>query len=428
MAYVVTGTLSPDSTGVFRYAGTYDAGQGAYGVWTRTDDGWSIWLHWVWWGAPFETWMPIWVISAAPGSMTGPYWAALADGLTPDEIVPATYSAYNGATGAATVTYTPAAFVSSTLAGLLQTAAGVVNTHAAGDHALPSFGQVAAGGTVLGAAIAQILPAFAQATQWKNGVTKQTIAAFEQAAAGSVPINAAIGQRLPSFGQGAAAVIVTTYLVDARGIYRVFNDDGYWIHYDTSPPSEASTPDETTSTLPYTTTGTFTGTGTWYLAVQYFNGVIPSGFLPVGPNGEPYLRLDLDGDAAVGSPPKGPIDWALEVRPAGVVRVHGRVYVTDDDDDPDQWAIGYTTNGVDPVEDSPDVSVSFRYTLGLVVLEYDLPAQADGTTVKVRLQTCRSSDSVLSDGSTVKSAVAETIGPDAPIAAESWPGAVPEDA
>jgi len=64
-------------------------------------------------------------------------------------------------------------------------------------------------------------------------------------------------------------------------------------------------------------------------------------------------------------------------------------------------------------------------TAGLAVLAYDLPAAADGTTVKVRLQTVR--DTTYSEDSTVKTATADATGPAAPPAADRWVGGLPED-
>jgi len=68
-------------------------------------------------------------------------------------------------------------------------------------------------------------------------------------------------------------------------------------------------------------------------------------------------------------------------------------------------------------------------TAGLALLSYDLPGQAHGTTVKVRLQTRRQDASwVYSEGSTIKSTTADAQGPTtAPPAGEAWPGSLPED-
>ena len=36
--------------------------------------------------------------------------------------------------------------------------------------------------------------------------------------------------------------------------------------------------------------------------MSYYNGLRDSGFLPIGPNGETYLRLDISGDAGHATP------------------------------------------------------------------------------------------------------------------------------
>jgi hypothetical protein len=61
---------------------------------------------------------------------------------------------------------------------------------------------------------------------------------------------------------------------------------------------------------------------------------------------------------------------------------------------------------------------------GLVVLEYDLPGQANGTTVKVRLQTRRNDSGTwrYSENSTVLTAIADASVPSAPLTLQQWPG------
>lgn len=211
--------------------------------------------------------------------------------------------------------------------------------------------------------------------------------------------------------------------MDGRGKYRVYNAAAYRFYRSNSaPPAEGSTPFATSASLPSTPADTYAN-GTWYLSVSYFNGVIDSGFLPIGPNGETYRRLDISGGAAVSGPPQGPGDWRLEIRGGGVVRVVG-IYYEEDSLRATEWAIAYTTNGADPPAGSPTVTVTMP-TRGLAVLSYDLPAQAHGTTVKVRLQTRRTTS--YSEASTIKSAAADATGPAAPPAGERWRGHLPED-
>ena len=224
-----------------------------------------------------------------------------------------------------------------------------------------------------------------------------------------------ISPRLLDYGRRSSGV---------RGLYRVFNTAGYRLFRKLgSPPAEGDTPWTTSASLPVTPIDTFS-TGTWYISVSYFNGVIDSGFLPVGPAGETYLRLDVAaGGAQVDGPPRGPLDVHLEQRAGGVVRVVA-VYAEAGDLHADTWAIGYTTNGVDPVAGSPVATVAVP-SAGLAVLSYDLPAQVDGTTVKVRIQTRRGTS--YSEGSEVIPVVVAVTGPTAPLGAERWPGQLPED-
>ncbi len=221
------------------------------------------------------------------------------------------------------------------------------------------------------------------------------------------------------------------FYLAARGKYRVFNAAEYRFYRSSSgPPVEGDTPFATNATLPHTPADVY-GDATWYLSVSYFNGVIDSGFLPLGEGGETYLRLDISAGELTGSPPRGPLDWRLEVRASGVVRVIGVCYQADDLR-ADQWSIAYTVDSSTPPEDTPDDNEAMA-TRGLAVLSYDLPGQANGTTVKVRLQTRRNDGSdespswVYSDDSEVLTATADAVGPTVPLAGERWPGQLPEE-
>jgi hypothetical protein len=213
----------------------------------------------------------------------------------------------------------------------------------------------------------------------------------------------------------------------ARGLYRVWNDPEYRFYRSNSaPPEEDDEPYATAATLPATPDDTFSD-GTWYLSCSYFNGVLDSGFLPVGPRGETYRRIVIASGEATDEPPALVQQWRLELRAGGVVRIAG-FYLETGAGRAHQWAIGYTTNGADPTPDDPQVTVDFVGSAGVEILTYDLPAQADETTVKVLLQTRRNDGTtetpvwVYSEDDTILTVSADATGPSAPVAAGSWPG------
>jgi len=218
--------------------------------------------------------------------------------------------------------------------------------------------------------------------------------------------------------------------LDARGKYRVFNAAGYRFYRSVDgPPVETSTPFATSESLPHTPAETFAD-GAWFLSVSYFNGAIDSGFLPLGPAGETYLRLELADGSEVEAAPLPPLDWRLERAAGGVVRVCG-VYFEAGAARAEQWAIACTDDGSTPPADAAD-AVKEMPTSGLAVLHYELPAAADAATVKVRLQTRRNDGTIsvpvwrYSQASTVKTIVADAAGPAAPLAADRWAGPLPE--
>jgi len=208
-----------------------------------------------------------------------------------------------------------------------------------------------------------------------------------------------------------------THRAEARGLYRIFNTAEYrFYRSQTAPPVEKDTPFATNATLPHQPTETFAD-GTWYLSVSYYNGIYDSGFLPVGPLGEPYWRLDLAGGVETTSPPAGPLRWDLQALAGGVVRVVGLVCQSGDLR-AEEWALAYTTDGSTPPADSPDATQAIAAE-DLAYLDYELPAVASGTPVQVRLQTRRNDGSwVYSEGSEVKSITPDLFGPSAPLGME----------
>jgi hypothetical protein len=210
-----------------------------------------------------------------------------------------------------------------------------------------------------------------------------------------------------------------SYYLDARGRFRIFNAAGFNLHFGSLVPDEDGTPDDFASTLPFSPADVL-GDGTYYFSAAAYNGCMASGFYPVGPLGEQYLRLEIDGGAEIENPPAAPREIRLEARAGGVVRIHAFVALDPTADDlPSEWAIAYTVDGTTPAADSPDLTATL--TPGaLAILQYDLPAAADGATVTVRLQTRRNdgttelpdwnySDSVLD------AVAADAVGPTTPL-------------
>lgn len=214
------------------------------------------------------------------------------------------------------------------------------------------------------------------------------------------------------------------------GYHRIHNAKEYRYFWGTTPPQEGDTPKATKATLDYTTVDTFTD-GIIYFSVSYFNGVIDSGFLPLGPNGETYIRLDLSSGTELNAPPQPPASWSLKQKASGVINVSGFIGERGDLR-PDTWILTYTTDGSLPAINGGTYTQTISPTTGLAVFDYDIPGQADGTTLNVLLQTRRtdggtdrySEATVPGDHQTI---VADAQGPDAAAGMTSWPGLVPED-
>ena len=203
-----------------------------------------------------------------------------------------------------------------------------------------------------------------------------------------------------------------SYQTDARGVYRVFNEAVYrFYRSQTAPPVEGDTPFDTNATLPHEPADTF-GDGVWFISTSFYDGIYDSGFLPLGPLGETYIRLDLTAGVETTSPSSGPAEWHLENVGGGIVRVVAS-YAQDGTLRADQWSIAWTFNGSEPATSTPDAAVDIPAD-GLAVLTYSLPAQADGITVKVRLQTRRLDAAyVYSEDSEVRTLIADDSGPTA---------------
>ena len=207
-----------------------------------------------------------------------------------------------------------------------------------------------------------------------------------------------------------------------RGKHRIFNTAAYWFYWGTTPPVQGMGAQATSVTLPYTTTPTFAD-GTWYFSASWFNGVKESPFLPLGPNGETYLRLDISGGAAVSGPPNPPGGWHLELRPAAYVAVVG-FYFQAGALRADQWAAAFDTGVSIPAMDSPSLTPAMTAG-GIAVIDAQLPSSfGDGVTVNVRCQTRRNDGTegspvwVYSEEDEVKTIVTDFTGTTAPPAGD----------
>lgn len=224
-----------------------------------------------------------------------------------------------------------------------------------------------------------------------------------------------------TFDQG-----VNTFSSEARGLYRVFNAAVFrFFRSNVAPPIETDTPYAVAASLP-TTPGDLFPDGTWFLSASFFNGVIDSGFRPLGPDGETFLRLDISDGVVTGSPPRGPDEQRLDAEAGGVVRILA-LYFETSALRATEWAIAFTTDGSTPPTDTPDVVVAMEAS-GLAVLNQALAAVADGLTVKVRIQTRRTDAGsfVYSEDSTVLSIVADAVGPSVPLQIQTWRGRLAE--
>lgn len=209
------------------------------------------------------------------------------------------------------------------------------------------------------------------------------------------------------------------YRLEARGLYRIFGPAVYRLYRsNVAPPAEGDPIWTTAAALPVTPADSFAD-GTWWIAVSRFNGVLDSGLLVLGDGGETYRKLVISGGQAGGEPPLGPLDWQLEAAAGGVVRVVALLYAAVEG----EVALGYTIGGGDPPAGSPNITAPIA--AGISAWQYELPAQAHGTTVKARLEIRRNdgtpeSPSWVYSPSVVKSIAADSLGPAAPLAGVGW--------
>jgi len=223
--------------------------------------------------------------------------------------------------------------------------------------------------------------------------------------------------------------------------YRVFNATRYRLYRSTStPPVEGDTPFFTTATLPANVPTIFSN-DIWYLAVSYVNGVIDSGFYPIGDNGEPYMTIDLTDEKIIGTQaPNAPTSWHLEQRDGNVWLIG--IYFKGNAPQASKWTYAWTSDGTtppDPVYNPVDldpydevyVGTQAIATVALAVLEVDLGAYADAKVIKCKLATARQDI----DGASISNRISDfvqkeltvnTAGPTAPVDAHEWHGRTPE--
>lgn len=211
---------------------------------------------------------------------------------------------------------------------------------------------------------------------------------------------------------------LSRYEFDATGRYRVFNDAEFQLFDSTGDPL-ATTPTEAvpfavSPVLPVTPADTYAAKVNKFSAVL-FNGVLSSGFRPLGPKAQAYRSVYLLGGVVALDPPDSPGGWDLKTKAGGVVNIAGWYRSVPGELRAEDWALYFTFDGStpsNPLSDTPDATTPMP-TEGVALLDYDLPAQANGTTVKVRVHTQRT-DGVgdrFSEDSVVLTIIADDAGP-----------------
>lgn len=216
---------------------------------------------------------------------------------------------------------------------------------------------------------------------------------------------------------------------DVRGLYRIFNASGYRFYRSSSrPPIPGDAPFATNTTLPFQPSATYPD-GTWYVSVSYFDGVLDSGLLPLGKHGETYLSIEISGGARLPARPAAPLGPMLKVLAGGVIQIVAYYpRVSDGINAATAWAIAYTTDGSTPASNAPTLTPAMPAG-SIAFLQFSLPAQADGTTVKVQIQTRRIDGgpvTVYSLPAAVLTATADASGPTVALDLKSWPGDIAE--
>lgn len=177
------------------------------------------------------------------------------------------------------------------------------------------------------------------------------------------------------------------------GLWHAFNDAVYRFYLKLgSPPSPGDTPTSTSATLPKTLPGLFAD-GTYYLSVSYFNGVLDSGFLPIGAQGQTWQRFDIVSNNDIALPPQPPTFFSARPAANNDTRVFA-VYAEEGATRADKWVI-YTT--IDFAPDADPISSADRQEVdlpagGVAILEFTAAASNfDGLYTIVLVRTMRGS-------------------------------------
>jgi len=174
-----------------------------------------------------------------------------------------------------------------------------------------------------------------------------------------------------------------------RGLYRIFNAAGYRLYYEDgrTPEPGRDTVRDTNASVPWTPTFNFKSADADYrVGVTYTDGINESGLVVP-------TRIEIDSGAKLPARQRKPARFWMAPDADGVVIVKA-IYHKPRDANAEtaatHWAIWYTTDGSDPdTGTAPDYTETMTFAKGVARLAKSLPAQADGTTVKVAVRTRR---------------------------------------
>jgi hypothetical protein len=219
-----------------------------------------------------------------------------------------------------------------------------------------------------------------------------------------------------------------------RGALRIYNTAEYRFYRTddgSAPDPDSDAPYATASSLPATPAVDFAD-GTWNVTVTYFNGVLESSPLAIGPAGETYLTLVIDSGEETEAAPNGPITWRINEEVAagttdGTLSVIAMLYV-DTDAPADEVGVWVATGASVPSGDgAPDYSTSVpSNSMGVVSIVVPMTDYALGTTVNVGVRVGWTPDGGSRLWSDLElSAIVVGSRPSAPISASQVPAGEP---